>query len=181
MCLESEKSRLITQLSAYKTRARSAVDTSNDRRLRDEAIITVKNSRTCTHTMSLTSNISFFKQNLREELGRVKTALADANHKLTQLQTFRTTVARMLHIRENPECDVLQKLQTVCNAHHEFTLLSKRYDTSPVPENNCTQFDEPLPPSSSAAQCRSASPTHRRYIDSGFDHFEDDFEYSKKF
>ncbi|KAG5676485.1 hypothetical protein PVAND_006316 [Polypedilum vanderplanki] len=162
LCLESEKSRLITQLSAYKTRARSAVDSSNDRRLRDDAIIT----------------------NLREELGRVKAQLADANVKLTQLQTFRTTVARMLHTREHPECELLQKLQTVCNAHHEFTLLSKRYDTSPPPENNnCTQFDEPLPlpTSSSAAQCRSTSPAHRRYIDSGFDHFEDDFEYSKKF
>lgn len=93
----------------------------------------------------------------------------------------------MLHTRENPEADVLQKLQTVVNAHHEFTLLSKRYDTSPVPEPSCPQFDDncPLPQtSSSSAQCRplsSGSPTHRRYIDSGFDHFEDDFEFSKKF
>jgi hypothetical protein len=119
---------------------------------------------------------------LREELGRVKSALADANHKLSQLQTFKSTVARMLHIRENPECDLLQKLQTVWNAHQEFTLLSRRYET-PAPENNCPRFDEP-PSSSSAAQCRpmsSGSPTHRRYIDSGFDHFDEDFEFSKKF
>lgn len=95
----------------------------------------------------------------------------------------------MLHIRENPDCDVLQKLQTVVNAHHEFTLLSKRYDTSPMPDPNCspscptTGFNDPLPPqTSSSAQCRSSdSPTHRRYIDSGFDHFDDDFEFSKKF
>lgn len=126
---------------------------------------------------------------MREELSRVRCSLADANNKLTQLQTFKSTVARMLHIRENPDCDVLQKLQTVVNAHHEFTLLSKRYETSPVPDSNCpntTAFDDPLPlqTSSSSAQCRplsSGSPTHRRYIDSGFDHFDDDFEFSKKF
>lgn len=132
-------------------------------------------------------------QNLREELNRVKCSLADANHKLTQLHTFKSTVARMLHIRENPDCDVLQKLQTVVNAHHEFTLLSKRYDTSPMPDPNCSPncptdrfIDDQLPPqtSSSSAQCRplsSGSPSHRRYIDSGFDHFDDDFEFSKKF
>lgn len=31
----------MSQLSSYKTRARSAVDSSNDRRLRDEAVINV--------------------------------------------------------------------------------------------------------------------------------------------
>lgn len=41
LCLENEKSRLMSQLSSYKTRARSAVDSSNDRRLRDEAVINV--------------------------------------------------------------------------------------------------------------------------------------------
>lgn len=125
---------------------------------------------------------------MRDELSRVKSALAETNHRLSQLQTFKTSVARLLHVRENPDCEVLQKLQTVCNAHQEFTLLSRRYETSsPVapPENSCQRFDEPLPPSS-AGQCRpmsSTSPTHhRRYIDSGFDHhFEDEFEFSKKF
>lgn len=91
----------------------------------------------------------------------------------------------MLHTREHPECELLQKLQTVCTAHHEFTMLSKRYETPPGNDTNCPNFDDPLPPSSSsAAPCRpmsGGSPTHRRYIDSGFDHFEDDFEYSKKF
>lgn len=181
LCLENEKSRLISQLSSYKTRARSAVDTSNDRRLRDEAVINV-NLKALIAGISL--NFHSISQNLREELARVKSALADANHKLSQLQTFKTSVARLLHTRENAECEILQKLQTVCNAHQEFTLLSRRYETSsPVPEQNCSRFDEPPPTSSS--QCRpmsSASPAHRRYIDSGFDHhFEDDFEFSKKF
>ena len=125
-----------------------------------------------------------FLQNLREELARVKSALADANHRLNQLQTFRSSVARMLHTRDHPECEILQKLQTVCTAHHEFTMLSKRYETPPGPDNACSTFEDPIPISSSAPPCRpmsSGSPTHRRYIDSGFDHFEDDFEYSKKF
>jgi hypothetical protein len=113
----------------------------------------------------------------------VKNALADANSKLTHLQTFKTSVARMLNTREHPECEVLQKLQTVCNAHHEFTLLSKRYE-SPAGDAACTPYDDPPQTSSSAAHCRptsSTSPSHRRYLDSGFDHFDDDFEYSKKF
>lgn len=182
LCLENEKSRLISQLSSYKTRARSAVDTSNDRRLRDEAVINVKLK--IFSPINYPSTQLFLSQNLREELARVKSALAEANHKLSQLQTFKSSVARLLHTRENPECEILQKLQTVCNAHQEFTLLSRRYETSsPVPENNCSRFDDPPPPSSS--QCRpmsSTSPTHRRYIDSGFDHhYEDEFEFSKKF
>lgn len=41
LCLENEKTRLMSQLTAYKTRARSAVESSNDRKLRDEAIMNV--------------------------------------------------------------------------------------------------------------------------------------------
>jgi hypothetical protein len=177
--LENEKSRLITQLSSYKTRARSATDQSNDRRLRDEAVINV--NPPLYFQPSINPNQFHSPQNLREELARVKSALADANHKLSQLQTFKTSVARLLHTKENPECEILQKLQTVCNAHQEFTLLSRRYETSsPVPENTCPRFEEP--PSSQCRPFSSGSPTHRRYIDSGFDHhFEDDFEYNKKF
>ena len=42
MCLENEKARMITQLTAYKTRARSAVESANDRKIRDDAVIHVK-------------------------------------------------------------------------------------------------------------------------------------------
>lgn len=41
-CLENEKSRLLSQLSVYKTRARSAVDCSHDRKVRDDAVIAVR-------------------------------------------------------------------------------------------------------------------------------------------
>lgn len=39
--MENEKSRLITQVTSYKARARSAIETSNDRNNRDEQIIHV--------------------------------------------------------------------------------------------------------------------------------------------
>ena len=42
LCLENEKSRLLTQLSSYKTRTRSAVDSGNERRMRDEAVMNVR-------------------------------------------------------------------------------------------------------------------------------------------
>lgn len=86
----------------------------------------------------------------------------------------------MLHVREQADCEVLQKLQTLCNAHQEFTLISRRYDTSsPVPD---ARYDECLQASSSQCRPLSSSPSmHRRFVDSGFDHnFEDD-DFSKKF
>lgn len=41
ICLENEKTKLISQLSNYRTRARSAVESSNDRKIRDDAVINV--------------------------------------------------------------------------------------------------------------------------------------------
>lgn len=54
---------------------------------------------------------------MREDLSRIKTQLAEANHRLSQLQVFRGSVARILHLRDLPEADILQRLQTLCNAH----------------------------------------------------------------
>lgn len=47
----------------------------------------------------------------------MKTQLADTNHRLSQLQTFRSSVARLLHLRDVPHEGILQRLQTLCNAH----------------------------------------------------------------
>lgn len=101
------------------------------------------------------------------------------------MQTFKTSVARILHVREHADCEILQKLQTLCNAHQEFTLISRRYETSsPVPDGSgsCLRYDDVLQPS--ASQCRplSSSPSmHRRFVDSGFDHHFEDDDFSKKF
>lgn len=79
----------------------------------------------------------------------VQSQLTDANHRLSHLQNFRTSVARTLHLRDLPETDLLQRLQALCSAHQEFTLLSKRYETaSPIGDHPCPRFDDPVPPSS---------------------------------
>lgn len=46
LALENEKTKLMSQLSSYRTRARSAVESSNDRKLRDDAVIGVGLQRT---------------------------------------------------------------------------------------------------------------------------------------
>lgn len=99
------------------------------------------------------------------------------------MQHFRTSVARLLHARDVPHEGLLQRLQTLCNAHQEFTLLSRRYESaSPIGEHPCPRYDDLIPPST---HCRpiSSSPSHhiRRYEDSGLDdHFDDDCEFLKK-
>uniref|UniRef100_A0A1B0CQC2 Putative myosin class ii heavy chain n=1 Tax=Lutzomyia longipalpis TaxID=7200 RepID=A0A1B0CQC2_LUTLO len=161
--LESEKCKLQNQISNYKTRARSAVESSNERRCRDDQVIT----------------------NLREELTRIKTSLADCNHRLQQLQAFRSSVARLMHMRDLPEADLLQRLQTLCSAHQEFTLLSRRYESaSPLPDHPCPRFDHDiLPPPGHCRPISSASPHHhiRRFDDFHDEHFDDEFDFAKKY
>ncbi|KAG4068837.1 hypothetical protein HA402_004985 [Bradysia odoriphaga] len=160
--MEGEKANLITQLASYKTRARSAVECSNDKGRRDEQTI----------------------HNLREELSRIKVQLSDLNHRLAQLQAFRSSVGRLLHLRDIPHGGILQRLQTLCLAHQEFTTLSRRYDTtSPlVNEHPCPRFDELVPPTTQCRPLSSSSIHMRRFDDSGMDdHFDDEFEFHKKF
>jgi hypothetical protein len=132
-------------------------------------------------------NLFFYFQNLRDELTRIKVKLTDANHRLAQLQSFRSSIARLLHLRDTPQTDILHRIQSLCNAHHDFTLLSRRYENaSPVADHSCPRFDDPIPP---AIDCRpiSSSPTHiKRFTDSGFmEHhlytYDDDYEFGKKY
>lgn len=97
-------------------------------------------------------------------------------------------------MRDLPETDILQRLTTLCNAHQEFTLLSRRYESaSPVAEH---RFDESIAPpihrplsSSPGHQHQHHHPHnhnhhhHRRYEDSGYtdEHYDDDFEFTKKY
>lgn len=110
----------------------------------------------------------------------MKTSLADVNHRLSQLSAFKGSVARLLHVHDMPDSDLLHRLQSVCHAHQDFTLLSRRYE-SPVVDH-CQRFEELNTPT-----CRplsSTSPLHmRRYIDSGFNdhdhHYDDDYDLKK--
>ncbi|XP_075151132.1 uncharacterized protein LOC142225242 [Haematobia irritans] len=137
--LEEEKTRLMAQVSALKERLESMEESNQNRRCRDETLI----------------------NSLRDDLQHIQTQLTDANHRLSHLQNFRTSVARTLHLRDLPETDLLQRLQALCSAHQEFTLLSKRYETaSPVGDHACPRFDDPIPPSTHCRPPRYAlSPT----------------------
>lgn len=76
------------------------------------------------------------------------------------MQSFRTSVARTLHLRDLPETDLLHRLQALCSAHQEFTLLSKRYETaSPIGDHPCPRYDDPVPPTSHCRPPREPSPT----------------------
>lgn len=61
--------------------------------------------------------MKFLFQNIREDVSRLRAQLSESNHKLSQLQTFRTSVARLLHLRDIPHSSLLQRLQTLCHAH----------------------------------------------------------------
>lgn len=50
-------------------------------------------------------------------MARMKTQLADTNHRLSQLQAFRSSVARLMHLQDVPHSNILQRLHTLCNAH----------------------------------------------------------------
>lgn len=138
-------------------------------------------------------------QGLREEIVRLKASLAEANHRQSQLQAFRASVARLLHLRDLPEADLLHRLQTLCNAHQEFTLLSHKYEAaSPVP-TPCNRFSAGSDhlgggggggrPTSGGIHGRghggrSLSPGgNLRHFDDPFqeDHFDDDFDFAKKY
>ncbi|KAL9929666.1 uncharacterized protein ACN427_012676 isoform 2-T2 [Glossina fuscipes fuscipes] len=122
--LEEEKTRLSAQVNTLKDRLKASSDSAQHRRCRDEALI----------------------NSLRDDLTHVQAQLSDTNHRLSQLQSFRTSVARTLHLRDLPETDLLHRLQALCAAHQEFTMLSKRYETaSPLGEHACTRFDDRLP------------------------------------
>lgn len=105
---------------------------------------------------------------------RLRAQLTETNHRLSQLQTFRTSVARLLHLRDIPHSSLLQRLQTLCHAHQEFTLLSRRYESvSPVGDHQCPRYETDLIPPSSHCRPLSTSP--------GLDErFDDEFECLKK-
>lgn len=104
-------------------------------------------------------------------------------------------MARLLHLRDLPEADLLHRLQTLCNAHQEFTHLSHKYEAvSPVP-TPCNRFnaggggDPHLPhvrPTSSGrggggGSVISSGQNLRRFDDFHDDHFDDEFDFGKKY
>lgn len=67
--------------------------------------------------ITLLKHLFLILKNLKDDIAHLRVQLSEANHKLCQLQTFRTSVARLLHLRDIPHSSLLQRLQTLCQAH----------------------------------------------------------------
>lgn len=128
---------------------------------------------------------------MREDIARLRAQLTDANHKLSQLQTFRTSVARLMYLRDIPHSSLLHRLQTLCHAQNEFATLPlpRRHDSmSPIGgDHSCPRYGGELVPPSST-HCRPLSSNsgngrrfeheHNAALDES--HFDDDFDFLKK-
>lgn len=109
---------------------------------------------------------------LRDELARVKDSLSEINRREGQLQNFKSSIAKILGAPlPIPDYELITRLQKLVDAHHDFTLVSRRYDDpvlrltsrSPTGGSRCTR-----------------TPDRSRYDDSGYtdavdiDDIEDD-------
>ncbi|KAK5643627.1 hypothetical protein RI129_007472 [Pyrocoelia pectoralis] len=68
-------------------------------------------------------------QILRDELARIKDHLSEVSRREVQLQSFKGSVAKILGvILPMPDYELISRLQKLVDAHHEFTVVSRRYD-----------------------------------------------------
>ncbi|XP_033231052.1 coiled-coil domain-containing protein 170 isoform X2 [Belonocnema kinseyi] len=125
-------------------------------------------------------------QLLRDELAQVKQdllevrqSLSEATRRESQLQSFRSSVTKLLSEPVcTPDYEIISRLQKMVAAHRDFTMLSRRYDepleTSP---SRCTSIHPVHPPRSPGSRCT-------RYDDSGFadppDMHDIDDDYNKR-
>nr|XP_022903499.1 coiled-coil domain-containing protein 170 [Onthophagus taurus] len=101
-------------------------------------------------------------QLLRDDLARMKESLSELNRRESQLLGFRSSVAKILGcILPMPDYELISRLQKLVDAHHDFTIVSRRYDDpvlrmtsrSPTGGSRCT------------TRC---TPDRSRYDDSGY-------------
>ncbi|XP_072393858.1 coiled-coil domain-containing protein 170 [Diabrotica undecimpunctata] len=117
--------------------------------------------RTTGDTVERERNISEHSiQHLRDDLTRIKENLLDVQRREAQLQNFKHSVAKILNVgMPIPDYDLISRLQKLVDAHHDFTLVSRRYDDpvlrlatrSPTGGSRCTR-----------------TPDRSRYDDSGY-------------
>ncbi|KAJ8922565.1 hypothetical protein NQ315_007595 [Exocentrus adspersus] len=99
-------------------------------------------------------------QLLRDELARVKDNLSDVQRREAQLQSFKHSVAKILGVAlPMPDYELISRLQKLVDAHHDFTLVSRRYD-DPV-----LRLTARSPTGGSRI---SRTPERSRYDDSGY-------------
>nr|XP_026500703.1 coiled-coil domain-containing protein 170 isoform X1 [Vanessa tameamea]XP_026500714.1 coiled-coil domain-containing protein 170 isoform X1 [Vanessa tameamea] len=101
---------------------------------------------------------------LRDELSRTKEALAECQRREAQLQSFRNSIAKLLGIlvpSSVSDFEMVSRLQKLIDAHHDFTIVSRRYDDPAL-----LRASSRSPPPS---RCRTRTPDRSlRYDDSGY-------------
>ncbi|KAL4715588.1 hypothetical protein ACJJTC_009214 [Scirpophaga incertulas] len=101
---------------------------------------------------------------LRDDLARTKEALAECQRREAQLQSFRNSIAKLLGIlvpASVSDFEMVSRLQKLIDAHHDFTVVSRRYDDPAL-----LRASSRSPPPS---RCRTRTPDRSlRYDDSGY-------------
>lgn len=115
---------------------------------------------------------------LRDELSRVKEQLAETTRREAQLESLKASIAKILGAPlPTPDYELVSRLQKLVDAHHDFTLVSRRYDD---PVLRLTSRS----PTPGVVSRMSRTPDRSRYDDSGYqdtgDIFDDDDDFLKK-
>ncbi|XP_028164164.1 coiled-coil domain-containing protein 170 [Ostrinia furnacalis] len=101
---------------------------------------------------------------LRDDLARTKEALAECQRREAQLLSFRHSIAKLLGIlvpASVSDFEMVSRLQKLIDAHHDFTVVSRRYDDPAL-----LRASSRSPPPS---RCRTRTPDRSlRYDDSGY-------------
>ncbi|XP_026732469.1 coiled-coil domain-containing protein 170 isoform X3 [Trichoplusia ni] len=105
---------------------------------------------------------------LRDDLARTKEALAECQRREAQLTSFRNSIAKLLGIlvpASVSDFEMVSRLQKLIDAHHDFTVVSRRYDDPAL-----LRASSRSPPPS---RCRTRTPDRcgcrsLRYDDSGY-------------
>ncbi|XP_063533202.1 coiled-coil domain-containing protein 170 isoform X3 [Cydia strobilella] len=101
---------------------------------------------------------------LRDDLARTKEALAESHRREAQLTSFRNSIAKLLGIlvpSSVSDFEMVSRLQKLIDAHHDFTVVSRRYD-----DPTLLRASSRSPPPS---RCRTRTPDRSlRYDDSGY-------------
>lgn len=119
--------------------------------------------RTTGNTIEQERNINEHSlQLLRDELARIKDDLTEAHRRDVQLQNFKGSVAKILGVAlPMPDYELISRLQKLVDAHHDFTLVSRRYD-DPV-----LRLATRSPTIIGGSRC-TRTPDRSRYDDSGY-------------
>ncbi|RVE42097.1 hypothetical protein evm_013242 [Chilo suppressalis] len=101
---------------------------------------------------------------LRDDLARTKEMLMECQRREAQLQSFRNSIAKLLGIlvpASVSDFEMVSRLQKLIDAHHDFTVVSRRYDDPAL-----LRASSRSPPPS---RCRTRTPDRSlRYDDSGY-------------